>query len=385
MATASAKPAPFPTLIAARERGMAANLLFALGSVGLGAWIVKRSAAEASWIYQFLFERSIVQAVLMVVFATGFIHLCRRLPAYWREQRALVWANNSPARGAVDTLVGRRRRNIAAAIGPAAQRGNLVDYARSLAEHDAAEVDASYRVPSDIVQVLPLIGFFGTVLGLSIGLYSSYLVDGGTTSQGFAKAIALAFDNTLLGLLLTILLFVGQSVMRKREDALLLRLDLESAEAISAHVPTGRTPADADRLAAAMRDLAEAMAVQTGELARTRKALELPSEALMAVLAETVARGAAAVAETMGSAADRAIATWEPACGQLKSIDEGVWGIAANLQSLQTQIDEHAARAEQAVHRELSAQTESIRSELRRPRKMTLVEGPLAESGVERG
>ncbi len=82
-----------------------------------------------------------------------------------------------------------------------------------------------YRVPTDVTQLLPLIGFFGTVFGLSLGLYGSFLVQGDPTTRGFASAIAIAFDNTLLGLALTIILFSMTSVVRKADETIGLRLE----------------------------------------------------------------------------------------------------------------------------------------------------------------
>lgn len=415
MTTVTARPAYMSNLIAARERGMPITVLASLAMVGAGAWIVKRYAPEASWMYQFFFERSMVQAVLMVAFAIGFVHLCRRLPAYMRERRAFASTSEGDAVTASDTLVSRRRRNIGAAIGQARMRGNLDDYTRSLSEHDAAEIDATYRVPGDIVQVLPLIGFFGTVLGLSIGLYSSYLVDGGTTPQSFAKAIALAFDNTLLGLLLTILLFIAQSVMRKRDEALLLRLDLETAGAINAHLPVARGPVDVDRIATAMRDLAGVMAEHTDELMKTRSVFEHPGEELrMLVEAHTtqVAREvlrelagqqrqageelmraftgavddlAERVIQTATEAANRVSESWAPLCSHVESIGDGVRSVEPTLRTMQAAIAEHTSQAEQAVLREMSEQTTALRNELRRPRTMTFIEGLVAHSGAGLG
>jgi len=144
-------------------------------------------------------------------------------------------------------------------------------------------VDAAYRVSGDVVQILPLIGFFGTVFGLSHGLYKSFLATGGTNTKDFARAIAIAFDNTLLGLALTIILFVIQSILRKREEAVLLQLNLKAGDIVAEAV---QEPTE-DPLQAAIEGLSATMSAHElaikehgFELEKSRKVLESPSEGL---------------------------------------------------------------------------------------------------------
>ncbi|MCB1966809.1 MAG: MotA/TolQ/ExbB proton channel family protein [Candidatus Accumulibacter sp.] len=404
MTATTTRPAALPNLIAARERGMPLTVLIALVAVGIGAWIVERSAPAGSWAYQFFFGRSIVQAVLLVAFAIAVVHLFRRVPAYLRERRALASAGDGSGESSANTLVGRRRRSIAAAIRQGQVRGNLDAYAKSLSEHDAAEIDATYRLPGDIVQVLPLIGFFGTVLGLSMGLYANFLAEGGTTPQGFAKAIAVAFDNTLLGLLLTIVLFIAQSALRKRDEALLLRLDLEIADSINAYVPATHGPVIIDPIPGALRELTNVMREYAEELAKTRAVFEEPGEGLRiliegqttltarAVLRETaeqqrlaaeelmtafteVLQGLAGqVVEIAGTAATSLSDSWQPLCDDVAAISKSLVDIQPTLQSMQAAIVERSSEAEVTLLSKIKEHSDALRSELRRPRTMTLVE-----------
>ena len=402
----TAKPAELPNLIAARERGMPLTVLIALVAVGTGAWIVSRGAAEDEWIYQFFFARSFVQAVLMVAFAIAMVHLCRRLPAYLRERRALASSDTDGAGFPADTLVSRRRRSIAAAIRQGQVRGNLDAYAKSLSEHDASEIDATYRVASDIVQVLPLIGFFGTVFGLSKGLYANFLAAGVTTPAGFAKAIAIAFDNTLLGLLLTIVLFIALGALRKRDEALQLRLDLEVADSINVHVPSAQLPVDVgvDAFFDTLHDLAAAMRDHAEELAKSRTLFEQPGEGLRELIGAHTTQVAREVLKELaerqqqsaddalkaftgalqelsdqmvdiaGTAARKVAASWDPLCADVAAISECVGDIEPALQSIQTAIVERSTRAEETLLGKLAEHADALRMELRRPRTMTLLE-----------
>lgn len=214
----------FTRLLAADESGLPMTFAIGLAVLVAGFISLALSMTESTWSYEFLFRRGFVQWVLLGAFTVGFIHLIRRVPGWYREKKALRALRFTGHPGQGVTLVQRRWLQIQALAG--SQRGQNRQAAKSLADHDEAEVDAAYRLVSDIVQVLPLIGFFGTVFGLSKGLYQSFLASGGATTKDFAKAIAIAFDNTLLGLGLTIILFIFVSLLRKREDSLLLQLNL---------------------------------------------------------------------------------------------------------------------------------------------------------------
>jgi biopolymer transport protein ExbB/TolQ len=219
-------------LVAGDERGLLVTLLIAAALVVSFYFALQKLVDPNAWTHDFFFKRSFVQWVLLSAFAIGMVHLVRRLFPWWHEKRAMRQLQENPNELSSDTLVGRRWRQIRA-VCEEHGRKNLGQHLKSLAEHDEAEIDAAYRIPSDVVQILPLMGFFGTVFGLSHGLYRSFLATGGTNTKDFAKAIAIAFDNTLLGLALTIILFVLLSILRKREEAILLQLNLVANDVVT--------------------------------------------------------------------------------------------------------------------------------------------------------
>lgn len=434
---------PLPKTVSPREPGTLLTALYAVLLVAAGAWLLKGLTADSEWIHQFFFGRSFVQAVLLVAFAVGVVHLLRRLPAYRRERIALDSAPDSANHVAPVTAVGRRRASLRTAIGENRARTSVEAYARSLAEHDAAHLDSTYRIPSDVVQVLPLIGFFGTVLGLSRGLFEAYMTGGGTTPQDFAKAIAVAFDNTLLGLALTIILFIAQAIMRKRDEALLRRVDLEAADTIAARLPAPEPGVDGAQMSVALQDLAAALKSHGEELARTRAVFETPGEGLRLLVATHTTRTAHAVMKAITEQQKEAGAAWlraaataiddaaqrlsgsvesgadslRRACEAVRdhavSIDAGTKGIATALRTLDERVaqldqtgQESAAsirsavvqaasetttgveRSSQAVQERLQSlelQSAGLRDEVRRPRKMTIVESAGDAPAVSQG
>ncbi len=291
-------------LVAADERGLPVTLLVAGVLVILFDFALHALVAPNAWTHDFFFKRSFVQWVLISAFAIGLVHLLRRLPPWLREKRALRELRATPDRLTFETLVGRRWRQIRAACEEHGRK-NLGQYAKNLAEHDEAEVDAAYRISGDVVQILPLMGFFGTVFGLSHGLYRSFLATGGTNTKDFAKAIAIAFDNTLLGLALTIILFVIQSILRKREEAILLQLNLAANDAVAEAV---QDPAK-DPLQIAIEGLNTTLSTHESalkglgtELEKSRKILESPFAELKAAIQSLALAVAKSISQEIAAA-----------------------------------------------------------------------------------
>jgi biopolymer transport protein ExbB/TolQ len=270
----------FRRLVAADERKLLTTIVIALALVGWLAVGLPFLLPQETWMYQFLFKRSFVQWVLLSAFSIGLVHLLRRIPEWLLERKALRFLRQEGAAQGACTLVERRWLQLQAARGKGGRR-DIEHFAKSLADHDDAEIDAAYRLTIDIVQILPLIGFFGTVFGLSHGLYQSFLATGGATTKDFAKAIAIAFDNTLLGLGLTIILFGAQSILRKRDEAVLLELNLLAGGSDSAPYDTSACIYD---LATALRSHEATLKDHQKELAEALSAIEAATENMNATL-----------------------------------------------------------------------------------------------------
>lgn len=288
------KPLFFTRLLAADERRLPVTILIALALTGWLAVMLRTFMNRDTWLFDFFFHRSFVQWVLISAFAIGFVHVLRRIPEWLREQRALKLLAEDGVVAGEQTLVERRWMQIDAARREG--RGNMEHLAKTLADHDDAEIDAAYRTSTDIVQMLPLIGFFGTVFGLSNGLYQSFLATGGATTKDFAKAIAVAFDNTLLGLALTIILFSVQSVLRKREEGLLLELNLQAGALTESKPESG--PQNDEAMVELTRVLfahGTILGEHADELRATRELLVAPMQTLADVMKQEIVRGSSAL------------------------------------------------------------------------------------------
>ena len=111
--------------------------------------------------------------------------------------------------------------------------GNLSDVSemlRSQAENDESHFESSYGLLYGIVWAIPILGFIGTVIGLSGAIGSFGLVlngDGsniGALKEGLGVVtgnLGIAFDTTFLALILAMVVQLLMTVIKKREELFL--------------------------------------------------------------------------------------------------------------------------------------------------------------------
>jgi len=205
--------------------------------------------------------------------------LVSREPATATLQRLRTWDRASLARP-----VGRRILWVVHHLNATeAQRAH--ELLRHQSDLDADSAASAYRTVKLFIWAMPILGFIGTVLGisLSVGGFSEFLgtsvsideIDRVTEELGnVASGLSFAFDTTLLGLLAGLVATVVSSSVEKSEERMLTQLDelglriLESsspppvvAPAESAVVqPAGAPSAEFDEMMRArLRDLSGQM------------------------------------------------------------------------------------------------------------------------------
>lgn len=110
--------------------------------------------------------------------------------------------------------------------------GNVSDVSEMLrvsAENDENHVDSSYGLLSGVVWVIPILGFIGTVLGLSgaIGGFGAVLSSEATVSslkESLAPVtgnLSVAFDTTFLALVFAMVVQMTMTFLRRQEDLFL--------------------------------------------------------------------------------------------------------------------------------------------------------------------
>ena len=111
-----------------------------------------------------------------------------------------------------------------------------LDLAKNRWRLEKERVGGDYVVPNVMVWAMPILGFIGTVVGISsaIGEFSTFLgVTGNQVDIGLIKerladvanGLAFAFDTTLLGLVGSVIGVLFLSVSRRMESDFFVRLD----------------------------------------------------------------------------------------------------------------------------------------------------------------
>lgn len=106
---------------------------------------------------------------------------------------------------------------------------DLGEVLRTQAEHDESVMETSFNLIRGLVWAIPILGFIGTVSGLSlaIGGFGRVLSQTDDPSQliealkGVTGGLATAFETTLLALIAALLVQMAMTLQKKREEEFL--------------------------------------------------------------------------------------------------------------------------------------------------------------------
>ncbi len=244
-------PTTAPPAIPPR-RAITANIWIALagGLVGTILIYIALLPFQASYLGQLLFNRGWTQPVviLFTLLVVAFIILkwtrvlveARALRQAWIPGNFSLESADDPQLWDFQQALGKRRTVLpirCARILGAYIQGKSRDAAVEMSVEDSnaatAASESSYTLPRVLVWAIPLLGFIGTVVGISQAVdgFSRFLqaaqeVDQikegiGTVTTG----LAVAFDTTLLALVLSVLVMIPLVMVERQESQLLLNID----------------------------------------------------------------------------------------------------------------------------------------------------------------
>jgi len=179
----------------------------------------------------------------------------------------------------LDDLPGRRQgeyyiARLRAALGHVQRHGSadaLDDELRYLSDMDAGRLHTGYGLFRVIVWAIPILGFLGTVIGITMALNGIDMQAPEKSMHDVLSGLGLKFDTTALALTLSmILMFVHFSVERA-ENALLEQVDRQVQDDLADRFAA--IPAGADGQFAAVRRMAEAMMQATDSLVQRQAEL----------------------------------------------------------------------------------------------------------------
>ncbi len=243
-----------------------------------------------------MFERGWEQYVGTAIYFWAVATLGRELIRAWRNESSFAEASGwlDPGSGglvrpgaiAADdrrVLPGRVRQLAGFAVeSGSASVGQLMEVNREGSGLDQEQAAGRFTLPRYILYLLPVIGFIGTVEGISKALMNISLVlpmvkdlDGFMSNlTSVTSALQVAFDSTLLALFLSAALMLVLTLVFRRSEDLLARVDrwvveraLPRAGAGVEHpLAAGVSEALAPHLEAMRRDLMAAMEPATRAL-----------------------------------------------------------------------------------------------------------------------
>ncbi len=132
---------------------------------------------------------------------------------------------------------------------------SLDDHLRHLEELDAARMYAGYAVARIVIWAVPILGFLGTVIGITLAIANLSPQDIEQSMLVVTPALGVAFDTTALALTLSIVLMFGKFWVERAEDRLLTAVDTRVAQEL-----VGRFPGfdqESDPNVAAIRRMSE--------------------------------------------------------------------------------------------------------------------------------
>jgi len=151
------------------------------------------------------------------------------------------------------SILGRR---ISGALEHFKSRNNVPEvqeYLATQAEIDGSDVDSGYTLLRVFIWMVPILGFIGTVMGISdaVSGLSTTLGAGDDIMTGLGQVttgLSTAFDTTLVALVLAILLLVPTETLRKSEYRMLDRIESFCGESLLRRMSDERIAAGADDL-----------------------------------------------------------------------------------------------------------------------------------------
>ncbi len=262
---ASAAPLrePEPKAVPPVVRGTAANLALA-GAAGLAMTVafyllLLAPGIRGGYVYDVFCDRGPVQYATTLFFFWGVAILLLKIPRIRLEEKAFSLDLLTLEEGTLirqeDALqyirklkrlsAGERSRLLTNRIWHALVRFKLLGSAEKVddllkyqAEMDDASMESNYSFLKFIIALVPILGFLGTVLGISAAVagFSAVIGAAGSAGEGGLSAIqtalgkvtlglGTAFDTTLIALVMSAILMFGLTLFQRWEEKLLSRIE----------------------------------------------------------------------------------------------------------------------------------------------------------------
>lgn len=199
------------------------------------------------------------------------------------------------------TLLGQRLADVCAFVRGRRSAEGLEEHLKYLAELAAARLHDSYATVRTIVWAVPILGFLGTVLGITLAI-ANITVDPDQLADSFREVtggLAVAFDTTALSLSLSLALVFASYLVERSEQRVLGEVEDLGVQRIAPLFPAGASSSTSPILRAESQ-AAEALLRRTDALVERQMRLwEESLEETRSRWLETLARQQQALDESL--------------------------------------------------------------------------------------
>ncbi|MDH3270432.1 MAG: MotA/TolQ/ExbB proton channel family protein [Gemmatimonadota bacterium] len=287
----------------------------------------------------------------------------KQLPAYVSQEPSLATLQRLRTwdRGLLARPVGRRMLWLLRHLHTVdAQRAH--ELVRHQTDVDADSAASSYRAVKLFIWAMPILGFIGTVLGISlaVGGFSDFLttnvsideIDAVTQELGnVASGLSFAFDTTLLGLLAGLVANVVSSTVQGREERFITRLEelglqvmaeasAERQEVVTAAPPVVQQGPSMNEIDELVRSHLETLSTEMDEFTYTvRRGLQSLNEA-----SARISRGMEVSIESVNE-------TMEQLGHNVNDLGQNVNDLGQNVMGTTARLEQNMAAIEEANRR----------------------------------
>jgi len=342
-----------------------------------------------------MFERGWEQYVGTAIYICAVLTLSRELIWLWKNERAFTDAPNllkhvrtgataGPSGGATARKVGvvdgrllpARIRQLTCTV-----EGTRVPTAAQLMELnregsglDQEQAAGRFTLTRYILYLLPVIGFIGTVEGISKALMNiSRVLPMVKNLDGFmsnltsvTSALQIAFDSTLLALFLSAALMLVQTLVFRRSEDLLARIDRWVVEHLLPHFGSDHLPVE--NLAATMGPQIDRFAAAIERLGPALASFERGTEAIGRIGSDLEALGTAGESLRRGVAClgriETALSAGTAASEQLDAIKRGIERTTMAVEALSNSWSQAYERSSRANQEQLARTMSSLKDAL---------------------
>lgn len=200
-------------------------LILCAGTI-LGLELLARSDADMQELTRRFLERGVIPPITMLLFFWGMLLLLGKSWNGWFLRRVLArWYANPQARGSLFT----------ASLNELSANPSDTDMSMQLLWRRHEE---SWLIPRYICWAVPILGFIGTVLGISLaadGIRRIISSEAGlaSLSSDLDAAIAplgIAFDTTLIALSMSVLLMLVLALVQRSEERIITNIEQRMQE-----------------------------------------------------------------------------------------------------------------------------------------------------------